>query len=186
MIDNMLSMITGEYRLRSLNSGVFHKLVVRGMNIEINSYEAEGLGRVSTMCASGLGGLIKRDVLVISPMEQEAPVITYERVKALGKDTLMLTKYDIEKEPECVKKVGKKKQSEGLDREAENYLSTYLEEVKQAPPIKVKERKEQLEELVASLIQGYQLISDIFLATYGMKVTEKLYHEVLFGSRENQ
>ena len=186
MIDKILSMLKKEYRLKSLDSGVFHKLVVRGMNFEINSYEVVGFGRVASMCASGLFGLIKRDVLVISPMEKEASVITYERVKAFGKDTVMLTKYDIEKEPVCIREVGNKKKSAEFDREVENFISTYMEEISQATSVNIDERRVQVEELVTNLIQGYQLIADIFLATYGMKVTEKLYHEVLFGSRENQ
>ena len=186
MIDKMLSMLRKEYRLKSLDSGVFHKLVVRGINMEINSYDAIGLGRVATMCASGLWGLVKRDILVISPMQKEAPVVTYERVKAFGKDTVMFTKYDIEKEPVYVRNVGKKKQSAEFDLEVEKYLATYMEEASQAAPANTDERRVQLEELVAGLIQGYQLISDIFLATYGMRVTEKLYHEILFGSRESK
>lgn len=186
MIDKMLSIIRQEYRLRSLDSGVFHKLVVRGMNLEINSYEAVGAGRVASMCANGLGGLVKRDILVVSPMEKKAPVITYERVKAFWKDTVILAKYDVEDEPVYIKKSGKKKQSAELDQEAEQFLKEYMEEIKQAEDATVKERREWTEELVTELIEGYQLISDIFMATYGRQITDKLYHQVLFGSRENQ
>ena len=186
MIDRMLSKIRKEYRLRSLNSGVFHKLVVRGMNFEINSYEAVGFGRVASMCANGLLGLVKRDILVISPMEKDVPVITYERVKAFGKDTVILARYDVDKDPVYVKKSGKKKQSEEFDQEVEQYMNAYLEEVKQADAANAKERREQIEQLATELIEGFQLISDIFVATYGLKITEKLYHEVLFGTRESK
>ena len=186
MIDKMLSTIKQEYRLRSLDSGVFHKLVVRGMNFEINSYEAVGFGRVASMCAVGLLGLIKRDILVVSPMEKDAPVITYERVKVFGKDTVMLAKYSVKDEPVYVKKTGKKKQSVELDQETEQFLKDYMEEIKQSKDADVKERREWTEALVTELIEDYQLISDIFMATYGRKITEKLYHQVLFGSRENQ
>ena len=186
MIDRMLSMIKKEYRLRSLDSGVFHKLVVRGMDFEINSYEAVGLGRVASMCANGLFGLVKRDILVVSPMEKGASVITYERVKVFGKDTVMLARYNMDDDPVYIKKTGKKKQSVEFDQEVEQYLSAYMEEVKQASEANTKERMEQAEQLVTELLEAYQLISDIFLTTYGMRVTEKLYHEVLFGSRENK
>lgn len=186
MIDRILSRIKKEYRLRSLDSGVFHKIVVRGMDFEINSYEAVGFGRVATMCANGLFGLVKRDILVISPMEKDVPVITYERVKVFGKDTVILARYDVDSEPAYVKKAGRKKQSEEFDQEVEQYLNAYMEEVKQASGANTKERMEQAEQLVTELLEAYQLISDIFLSTYGMKVTEKLYHEVLFGSRENK
>jgi hypothetical protein len=61
-----------------------------------------------------------------------------------------------------------------------------MEEISRATSVNIDERRVQVEELVTNLIQGYQLIADIFLATYGMKVTEKLYHEILFGSRESK
>ncbi len=184
MNSKMLSKIGQEYQLRKLNSGVFHKLVVRGMDFEINSYEAKGLGRVGTMCASGLAGLVKRDIFVISPIEKNLSVFTYERVKVFGKDSMILTKYFLDNEPVCVKKVGKKKQSAEFDHEVEEYIKEYLLEARQAEPISGKERKIQIEELVTGLINGYQLIADIFLATYGVQITEKLYHEVLFGTRD--
>ena len=186
MIDKMLSTIKKEYRLRSLNSGVFHKLVVRGMDFEINSFEAVGIGRVATMCASGLAGLMKREILVISPMEKDAAVITYERVKAFGKDTVILARYTIDEEPVFVKKSGRKKQSVELDQEAENYLNAYMAELKEASVANATERRAQLDQLVTAIINECQLIADIFLATYGMKITEKLFHEVLFGSRESK
>lgn len=184
MNNKMLSKIGQEYQLRKLNSGVFHKLVVRGMDFEINSYEAKGLGRVGTMCASGLAGLVKRDIFVISPTEKDLPIVTYERVKAFGKDSMIFTRYFLDNEPVCVKKVGKKKQSAEFDREVEGYIKEYLCEARQAESINSKERKLQIEELVTELINGYQLIADIFLATYGMQITEKLYHGVLFGTRD--
>lgn len=186
MIDKMLSIVRQEYRMRSLDAGVFHKLVVRGMNFEINSYEAVGFGRVASMCATGLFGLVKRDIFVISPMEKNVPVITYERVKAFGKDTIILGRYDMKNNPVYVKKAGKKKQSAEFDQEAEQYMNAYMDEVKQANTANEKERREWVEQLVTKLLEDYQLISDIFMATYGLKITEKLYHEVLFGSRENK
>lgn len=186
MIDRMLSEVKKEYRLRSLDAGVFHKLVVRGMNFEINSYEAVGFGRVASMCGNGLLGLVKRDILVISPMEKDVPVITYERVKVFGKDTVILARYEVDNDPVYVKKTGRKKHSAEFDLEVEEYMNTYMEEVKQANAANAKERREEIEQLVTELLEAYQLISDIFMATYGLKVTEKLYHEVLFGSRENK
>ncbi len=186
MIDKMLSSIRQEHRLRSLNAGVFHKLVVRGMDFEIHSYEAVDFGRVGTMCASGLLGLVKRDILVISPMEKDVPVITYERVKAFGKDTIMLGRYDMKNDPVYVKKTGRKKQSAEFDQEAIEYVDAYMDEVKQAASANEKERREWTEQLVTQLIEEYQLISDIFMSTYGFKITEKLYHEDLFGSRANK
>ena len=135
MIDKILSMIRKEYRMRSLDAGVYHKLVIRGMNFEINSYEATELGRVATMCATGMFGLVKRDLLIVSPLEKNAPVVTYERVKAFGKDTLLMAKYDLEKDALYLKESGKKKQSAELDAKTESFFEEYLSEVRTAEKV---------------------------------------------------
>lgn len=183
MVDKILSMIKSEYRLKSLDAGVFHKLVVRGMDFEINSFEAVGFGRVATMCASGLFGMVKRDILVISPLEKDAAVVTYERVRAFGKDTLLLSRDDLQNEAQHIKEVGKKKQKADFDAKVESYFADYLSEIKSAEAVNAKERQKKVEDLVTTLLEEGRLVSDIFRATYGGKITEKLYHEVMFGTR---
>lgn len=184
MINKILSMMKKEYRLKSLDAGVFHKLVVRGMDFEINSYEAQGVGRVATVCASGLFGLIKRDVLIVSPLNKEAAVVSYERVVSFGKDTVILSRYDLVNDVQYVKEVGRKKQKEQLDAKVENYFTEYLSEIRDADKADVKAHKQRVDELVEAIVTSGNLIADIFVATYGGRITRKLYHQVLFGTRE--
>ena len=183
MTDKILSMIKNKYRLRSLDAGVFHKMVVRGMDFEVHSLEAVNFGRVATMRAKGLFGMIKRDLVIVSPLEKDVPVITYERVKAFGKDTLVLGRYDLQNEAKYIKKAGKKKQSAEFDEVVEQYFVDYMLEIDGASEENVKVRKEKVETLVKGLIDEARLSSDIFMVTYGEKITEKLYHQVMFGSR---
>ena len=183
MTDKILSMIKKEYRVRSLNAGVFHKLVIQGMNFAIDIYEAVGLGRVAVMRASGLLGLMRRDTLIVSPLEKAAPLVSYERIKVFGKETYILTKYDLKNPAVRVEKEGKKKQATEFDLEIETYINSYLEEAKLAEECKPSSRKKDVKVLVDQLIQDQKLSADIFLANYGVDVAEKLYHEVMFGTK---
>jgi hypothetical protein len=67
---------------------------VSGMNFQIWAFHAEGLGHVSAMTASGFFGLMKMDTLIINPTEVDMPLLSYDRVHAMGNDTLIYELYD--------------------------------------------------------------------------------------------
>ena len=70
------------------------QLKVSGMKFQIRSYHAKGLGHVSAMIASGFFGLMKMDTLIINPTEVDMPLFSYDRVLAMGNDTLIFELYD--------------------------------------------------------------------------------------------
>jgi hypothetical protein len=70
------------------------QLKVSGMKFQIRTYHARGLGHVSAMIASGFFGLMKMDTLIINPTEVDMPLFSYDRVLAMGNDTLIFELYD--------------------------------------------------------------------------------------------
>ena len=94
MIRKMLRTVTARYHLNGITAGEFSKMKVSGMNFEIWAFHAEGLGHVSAMTATGLFGLMKMDTLIINPTERDLPLFSYDRVHALGNDTLIYELYD--------------------------------------------------------------------------------------------
>ncbi|MBR3227142.1 MAG: hypothetical protein IKF68_01205 [Erysipelotrichaceae bacterium] len=64
------------------------------MIFEARGYEAEGLGHVSTMKASGLAGMMKMESFIVDPFDVDAPLLSIDRIKAMGKDSLYLELYD--------------------------------------------------------------------------------------------
>ena len=94
MIQKMLRAITAQYHLNGITTGQFGKMKVNGMNFEVWAFHAEGLGHVSAMRASGFFGLMQMDTLIINPMEKDMPLFSYDRVHALGNDTLIYELYD--------------------------------------------------------------------------------------------
>ena len=94
MIQKLLRTVTESFHLNAADVGQFRKLKANGMNFQIWTFEAEGLGHVSAMTASGFLGLMKMDTLIINPTEADMPLLSYDRVHAIGNDTLIFELYD--------------------------------------------------------------------------------------------
>lgn len=94
MINKMLNIIDSAFPLRELDCGEYANQKVSGMNFTIRRFCAKGLGNVSTMTASGFFGLMKMDTLIITPTQKDMPLFSYDRVHAMGNDTLIFELYD--------------------------------------------------------------------------------------------
>ena len=75
------------------------EMKVSGMKFHIRTYTATGLGHVSEMTASGFFGLMKMDTLIITSTEVDMPLFSYDRVLAMGNDTLIFELYDTQLAP---------------------------------------------------------------------------------------
>ena len=69
-------------------------LLFWGINFEIRQYYAKDLGNVSVMTAKGFFGLMKMDTFIINPVEKDLPLFSYDRIHAIGNDTLIIELYD--------------------------------------------------------------------------------------------
>jgi hypothetical protein len=94
MINRIISLINQKYPLTEIDSGEFANINVNGMKFSISAYKAEGLGHVSVMNATGFFGLMKMDTLIINPTEIDLPLYSYDRIFAMGNDTLIIELYD--------------------------------------------------------------------------------------------
>ena len=94
MIKKLISAIDARFPLTEQDAGDFCKVRARGMKFTIRAYKAEGLGWVSVMTATGFLGLMKMDTLIINPTEVDMPLLSYDRIHAMGNDTLIYELYD--------------------------------------------------------------------------------------------
>jgi hypothetical protein len=94
MINKLLDVLKQNYALTELDAGEFSSLKASGMKFFVNAYHAEGLGHVSVMRAKGFFGLMKMDTLMIVPKERDLPLYSYDRIYAMGNDTLIVELYD--------------------------------------------------------------------------------------------
>lgn len=99
MIDRLLDIVKEKYALSELDINEFSSLKAGGMKFSIRAYNAEGLGHVSVMSAKGLFGLVRMDTLIVVPKEKDLPLYSYDRIYAMGNDTLIVELYDT-----CIKK----------------------------------------------------------------------------------
>ena len=99
MTDTLLGILRETYSLRETDAGEYASLKVNGMRFSIKAYYAEGLGHVSVMKARGFFGLMKMDTLMIVPQEKDLPLYSYDRIFAMGNDTLIVELYDTLTEP---------------------------------------------------------------------------------------
>lgn len=94
MISQLLETINSKYPLSSRGSAGFDGIKVKGMTFNISSYEAQGLGHVSTMQSKGFFGLMQMNTLIITPIDTDLPIYSYDRIKAMGNDKLYIEVYD--------------------------------------------------------------------------------------------
>lgn len=90
----LLENLDKNFKLEKLSAQEFAKIKVSGMNFQIERYYAKGLGNVSVMSAKGFFGLMKMDTFIINPTECDMPLFSYDRIHAMGNDTLILELYD--------------------------------------------------------------------------------------------
>ena len=94
MINRLLTLINQKHPLTNIECGEFAEMKVNGMRFSISADKAEGLGHVSVMTAKGFFGLMKMDTLIINPTEIDLPLYSYDRIFAMGNDTLIVELYD--------------------------------------------------------------------------------------------
>ena len=94
MTNKLLELIKTRFPLTQLSVGEFANLKASGMKFTVQAYKAEGLGHVSVMRAKGFFGLMKMDTLIINPTQLDLPLYSYDRIYAMGNDTLIVELYD--------------------------------------------------------------------------------------------
>jgi hypothetical protein len=92
--DTLFAILKEAYPLSEINVGEFATLKASGMKFTVKAYRAEGLGHVSVMRAKGFLGLMKMDTLMIVPKDKDLPLYSYDRIFAMGNDTLIVELYD--------------------------------------------------------------------------------------------
>ena len=94
MTNIILDLVKNHHTLVSKSVGEFKTFKAKGMTFDCEIYHAEGLGHISVMKANGFFGLMQMDTLVIAPENKDLPLLSYDRIYAMGNDTLIIELYD--------------------------------------------------------------------------------------------
>ncbi len=90
MLENLLKMIRNDFPLTE-KDGSARQFQAAGMAFEARAYVAEGLGHVGVMTAQGP---MRMETLLISPFELDAPILSYDRIHAMGQEIMVAEMYD--------------------------------------------------------------------------------------------
>lgn len=212
MTDVLLDLLNKKYPLAPIDVGEFSKMKVSGMKFCVSAYRAEGFGHVSVMKAKGFFGLMKMDILIIVPDKKDLPLYSYDRILAMGNDTLIIELYDtvagsfdasaLEKVknkfsalPEIdpgehwydsiklPQSISKKaKNMPELDSAAIEYLKAFLSSDAKTA-FNAEEKQKKTEYYVSGLLKNGGPSTDVFLKKLGEEKTKELFEKVLFGTK---
>ena len=90
MIEKLLDAIKARFALTE-NEGATRQFQAMGMTFEARGYAARGLGHVGVMIARGP---MQMETLVINPFELDAPILSCDRIHAMGQETVIAEMYD--------------------------------------------------------------------------------------------
>ncbi len=211
MINKILEIISQKYTLKEIDVKDMAALKANGMKFSVKAYEAQGLGHVSVMEAKGFFGLMKMDTLIINPQKVDLPLYSYDRIYAVGNDTLIVELYDT---------LSGDYAEEHLEQVKEQYCDLperdpgahWYDDIKLSSSISKKGKKAQtprLDELTLKHFEGYLSTgspvedaavkqqkagfyveglltnggpsTDVFKKAFGEEKTAKLFKSILFG-----
>lgn len=93
-IELMLNLLNEKFEVQELDVKEFKNLKVGPMKLKVSQYYIKGIGNLSIMTGKAMMGLMKMDTLILSAFEVDAPIFSYDRIHAMGNDTLIYDLYD--------------------------------------------------------------------------------------------
>ena len=154
----MLKIIEKSFKLEEIDVKEYSKIKAKGMKFDIKAYYAKGLGHVSVMTAKGFFGLMKMDTLIINAIEKDLPLYSYDRVHAMGNDTLIIELYDTIIHPsefEDIDKVNDKYDDIPKHDLGEHWYDSIKLEESVSIKGKIKKDKELFDEYAMEHFQAY-------------------------------
>ncbi len=211
MTNKILDIIKTKYPLSRIDAGDMATLKASGMKFSVEAYKAEGLGHVSVMRAKGFFGLMKMDTLIINPTEIDLPLYSYDRILAMGNDTLIVELYDTlignysedgmmvvkekfaslpERDPgehwyDSIKLTSSiSKKGKKISPELDEMTIEHFEAylASSVAPVEDGESKKDMAAVyVNGLLEKGGPSTDVFKKELGVEKTTKLFREILFG-----
>ena len=211
MTNKILDLIKAKYPLSPIDAGDMATLKASGMKFSVEAYKAEGLGHVSVMRAKGFFGLMKMDTLIINPTVIDLPLYSYDRILAMGNDTLIVELYDTlvgdysedgmlslkerfatlpERDPgehwyDSIKLPSSiSKKGKKISAELDEMTLEHFEAylASSSAPVEDGESKKDMAAVyVNGLLEKGGPSTDVFKKELGVEKTSKLFREILFG-----
>lgn len=96
--DQLIARWAEDFSLSRVDLGENSRLRVGPMTFSLAQWKVEGVGNLSVMAGSALLGLMKMDTVILTPLDRDAPLFSYDRIRVLGADTMLVELYDTQVE----------------------------------------------------------------------------------------
>ena len=94
MIEKLIEEFAQSYTFDAIENKEFDSFKVNGMDFEVKAYDAQFLGRVSSMKGKMKFGLMKMETLIVNPFELDVPLFSLDLIQVPGKLIGILEQYD--------------------------------------------------------------------------------------------
>ncbi len=130
------------------------------MKTNIEQYKVEGLGNMTFQHASAMFGMMKMEMMCVTPTDRDVPLFSYDLIDAMGKLTLIIELYDVmldktddlEKTLEAIK-------AEYKDLPDDDRGEHWYDNIKMASSVSKKDKKKVIgaacDELYGKYLEAY-------------------------------
>ena len=94
MTSALLEKLGAAYTLTPCAAGEYEAFSLAGMDFTVKAWDAAGIGRISLMKASGMGGAMEMESLIVNPTLLDAPLCNLDAIGAQGNLMLYAELYD--------------------------------------------------------------------------------------------
>jgi len=90
VVRKLLDVVQNEYKCKKVDIGVFDTVKAEGCTFHTESYNAEGMGRVTLIEMTGFLKLWRAQSFFVTPLDKDAPIFYYHRHGRKGNDVLKI------------------------------------------------------------------------------------------------
>ncbi len=179
MAQKLLQALQELYPFTPCQAPAFDRFDLNGMEFAVQGWDAAGLGRVSRMEATGMGGAMTMTALIVNPVELDAPLFNLDLITVPGKTMLYMELYDtlLTAVTKCAMPDQQKRLDQLVAQFEEEYL-TLLQDARLCDPAQKKVRADAYRD---GLLSHGGPATDGFLKAWGKEKTGELFEQVLFG-----
>ena len=99
MNDELLCELERRFELTPRDVGKFCRISKNGMRFTARAFTIECVGNCSLIKMRAMLGLTRMEKAVITTLKLDSPLFSFDLIRAMGRDTLLLELYDTQLEP---------------------------------------------------------------------------------------
>lgn len=91
---DILEIFKEKFEVEEIDVKEFKNVKVGPMKFSIHCYDVKDIGRLSILNGKAMLGMMKMDTVMFTVFSKDVPAFSYDRIKAMGNDTLLFELYN--------------------------------------------------------------------------------------------